>query len=177
MTLDQYIDSLRGSRVTVVGIGVSNRPLLRLLLDHGVDVIARDKRTREKLGEEEAASLEAQGCRLRLGEEYLSDLTEDVIFRTPGLHPFTPELAAAKARGAVLSPSVEAATTDQILPMVAHNIGLGFVPEAFAAEAIRKGIVFRIRLDEELPSRQICIVRDKRRPLSMPALALCRMLS
>ena len=108
MTLDEYIDSLRGSRVAVVGIGVSNRPLLRLLLGHGVDVTARDKRTREKLGEEEAASLESLGCHLRLGEDYLADLTEDVIFRTPGLHPFTPELAAARARGAVLTSEMEA---------------------------------------------------------------------
>ena len=53
MTLDQYIDSLHGSRTAVVGLGVSNRPLLRLLLSRGVDVTVRDK----KMGEEEAASL------------------------------------------------------------------------------------------------------------------------
>ena len=104
MTLDQYIDSLHGSRVTVVGLGVSNRPLLRLLLGGGVDVTVRDK----KLGEEEAASLEAQGCKVRRGPEYLSDLTEDVIFRTPGLLPTAPQLVAAAAKGTVLTSEMEA---------------------------------------------------------------------
>ena len=32
MTLDSYINELKGRRIAVLGIGVSNRPLLRLLL-------------------------------------------------------------------------------------------------------------------------------------------------
>ena len=56
MTLDEYIDSLRGSRVAVVGLGVSNRPLLQLLLSHGVDVTVRDKRSGEQFGEKEKPS-------------------------------------------------------------------------------------------------------------------------
>ena len=108
MTLDSYIDGLKGKSIAVVGVGVSNRPLIGLLLDHGCSVCARDKRTREALGEETAAALEKAGCRLRLGEDYLGELTEDVIFRTPGLHPFTPALAAAKERGAVLTSEMEA---------------------------------------------------------------------
>ena len=108
MTLDSYIESLRGKSIAVIGLGVSNRPLLRLLLDAGYAVTVRDKRTEEKFGADEAAALEKAGCRLVLGEGYLSDLSEDVIFRTPGLHPFTPELAAAKERGAVLTSEMEA---------------------------------------------------------------------
>ena len=59
MTLDEYMNSLRGVSVAVVGLGVSNRPLLRLLLAAGAKVTVRDK----KLGEEQAAALEAQGWR------------------------------------------------------------------------------------------------------------------
>ena len=108
MTLESYIDGLKGRRIAVVGLGVSNLLLLELLLSAGCDVTARDRRTREAFGEEAAKKLEKAGCRLVLGEDYLSDLTEDVIFRTPGLHPFTPALAAAKARGAVLTSEMEA---------------------------------------------------------------------
>lgn len=108
MTLGSYIDGLRGKSIAVIGLGVSNRPLLKLLLDAGCDVTARDARTPEKLGEEYARELEEAGCRLVLGTGYLEDLTEDVIFRTPGLHPFTPALAQAKARGAVLTSEMEA---------------------------------------------------------------------
>ena len=50
MTLDSYIQSLRGKSIAVIGLGVSNRPLLRLLLDAGYTVTVRDKRTREALG-------------------------------------------------------------------------------------------------------------------------------
>ena len=108
MTLKNYISSLAGKRIAVVGLGVSNRPLLKLLLEAGCDVTARDRTDRVKLGEGFAAELESAGCRLVLGEGYLDDLKEDVIFRTPGLHPFKPELAAAKAGGAVLTSEMEA---------------------------------------------------------------------
>ena len=84
MTLDSYINGLKGRSIAVIGVGVSNRPLLKLLLDAGCDVTARDARNREKLGEELSAELEQAGCRLRLGEDYLGELDEDVIFRTPG---------------------------------------------------------------------------------------------
>lgn len=87
MTLDSYIQSLRGKSIAVIGLGVSNRPLLRLLLDAGYTVTVRDKRTREALGEDEAAALEAAGCRLVLGDGYLAGITEDVIFRTRAFTP------------------------------------------------------------------------------------------
>ena len=108
MTLKSYISSLVGKKIAVIGIGVSNRPLLKLLLDAGCDVTARDKSDRAKLGEETAAALERAGCRLRLGEDYMEDLTEDVIFRPPGMHPFQPALAAARERGAVVTSEMEA---------------------------------------------------------------------
>ena len=108
MTLDSYIAGLKGKRIAVVGLGVSNMPLLRTLLSAGCCVTARDRRTEEAFGTEEAARLRAAGCALRLGPDYLEDLSEDVIFRTPGLHPFTPQLAEAKERGAVLTSEMEA---------------------------------------------------------------------
>ena len=43
MTLQEYIASLRGRTVAVIGIGVSNTPLLRLLLREGIAVTACDR--------------------------------------------------------------------------------------------------------------------------------------
>jgi len=54
-----------------------------------------------------AEELEAKGCRLQLGEDYLRDLTEDVIFRTPGMRPDLPELTAAVERGSELTSEME----------------------------------------------------------------------
>jgi UDP-N-acetylmuramoylalanine--D-glutamate ligase len=83
MTIDEYIQSLKDKRVAVIGIGVSNEPLIRLLLENGVEVTARDRAEREGLGGA-ALALEKLGARLVLGGNYLESLTEDVIFRTPG---------------------------------------------------------------------------------------------
>ena len=107
MTLQEYIASLRGRTVAVIGIGVSNTPLLRLLLREGIAVTACDRSDRAKLGAL-AEELEAAGAVLRLGDGYLQGLDQDVIFRTPGLRPDVPELEAARARGSVITSEMEA---------------------------------------------------------------------
>ena len=104
MTRQEYLRSLGGKRVAVIGIGVSNRPLLRLLLEEGIDVTACDKKKRAELGPL-GDELEAAGCKLRLGPDYLAGLDQDVIFRTPGLHPR--HLAEAAARGSVITSEME----------------------------------------------------------------------
>lgn len=104
MTLHDYLNTLQGKRVAVTGIGISNRPLLKLLLDAGIDVTACDKKDREALGPL-GGELENAGCRLRLGPDYLEGLDHDVIFRTPGLHPRF--LEEARARGSVVTSEME----------------------------------------------------------------------
>ena len=106
MTLRDYIESLRHKTVAIIGIGVSNTPLLELLLAEGIRVTACDKRSREQMGEQ-AEHLEQLGCELHLGADYLKDLDADVIFRTPGLRPDVPEIAACMDRGAVLTSEME----------------------------------------------------------------------
>ena len=106
MTLRDYIESLRHKTVAIIGIGVSNTPLLELLLAEGIRVTACDKRSREQMGEQ-AEHLEQLGCELHLGADYLKDLDADVIFRTPGLRPDVPEIAACVDRGAVLTSEME----------------------------------------------------------------------
>ena len=107
MTLREYVDSLQNKTVAVLGIGVSNTPLVRLLLDSGIRVTACDRRAREELGAL-PDELERAGCGLRLGPDYLKGLHEDVIFRTPGLRPDVPQIAAAVADGSVLTSEMEA---------------------------------------------------------------------
>lgn len=106
MRFEEYLSSLQNKTVAVIGIGVSNRPLIELLLSRGVAVTACDKKDRAALGPL-AEELEGKGCRLRLGPDYLKDLTEDVIFRTPGMRPDLPELTAAVERGSELTSEME----------------------------------------------------------------------
>ena len=107
MTLREYVDSLRNKTVAVLCVGVSNTPLVRLLLQNGVSVAVCDKLTRQQMGAL-ADELERGGCTLRLGPDYLEGLHEDVIFRTPGLRPDMPQIAAAVSGGSVLTSEMEA---------------------------------------------------------------------
>lgn len=105
--LDAYFSNLKNKRVLVLGVGVSNRPLVRLLLRYGIDVTCCDKTPREKL-DAEVLELEAQGAKLHLGDGYLDGLSGDVVFRTPGLHPDTPQIKALRESGAVITSEMEA---------------------------------------------------------------------
>ena len=103
---DTYFKEMKGKRIAVLGLGVSNRPLVRLLLQYGCDVVGCDKTPREKL-DVEVLQLEQQGCKLRTGEEYLDDLTADVVFRTPGMHPGNPALVSLRDDGTLVTSEME----------------------------------------------------------------------
>ena len=106
MTLTEYLDSIRDRRITVLGAGVSNMPLIGLLLSHGCDVTVCDQRSAEQMGAD-AERLASLGAKLRLGADYLEHIDGELIFRTPGLMPFEPHLAAAKERGAIITSEME----------------------------------------------------------------------
>ena len=106
MNFEEYLNSLQKKTVAVIGIGVSNQPLIQLLAGRGIAVTACDKKDRTALGGM-ADNLENQGVTLQLGADFLKDLTEDVIFRTPGMRPDLPELLAAQAGGSVLTSEME----------------------------------------------------------------------
>lgn len=101
------MDRLKGKRVLVLGLGVSNRPLVRLLLQHGAEVTGCDRTPREKL-DDEVLELERMGAKLHLGDGYLENISGDVAFRTPGLHPDKPELCALRAAGTHITSEMEA---------------------------------------------------------------------
>ncbi len=77
MELSACLASMKDKSIAVLGYGISNRPLVELLLSAGLRVTVRDK----------GVLPEIPGARCISGEGYLDGLTEDVIFRTPGLRP------------------------------------------------------------------------------------------
>ncbi len=103
---DTYFAGLRGKNIAVLGLGVSNRPLVRLLLSYGCSVTGCDKVPREKL-DAEVLELEKCGCRLQVGAGYLEGLTADVVFRTPGMHPHNPALRTLQENGAQITSEME----------------------------------------------------------------------
>jgi UDP-N-acetylmuramoylalanine--D-glutamate ligase len=101
-----YFNNLRGKRIAVLGLGVSNRPLVRLLLSFGCDVTGCDRTPREKL-DGEVLALEEYGCKLSVGEGYLDGLEADLVFRTPGMHPDNPGIAALREKGAKVTSEMD----------------------------------------------------------------------
>lgn len=79
------------------------------------------------------------------------------------------------AYGLEFLPDIEAATADQILPMVKNGLGIGFVPEAFAQDDILSGSIIPICLETPVPKRTICLLKQENQVLSLAAKELERM--
>ncbi len=103
----EFKDFIKYKKVAVVGIGVSNRPLIKFLVKLGAKVTAFDKKHREKLGSI-SAELEEIGVDLVLGENYLDKLDGyDVIFKTPSMRIDRLEFVKAKEAGAYITSEME----------------------------------------------------------------------
>ena len=103
--IESFKKGIEGKKVALVGMGISNRAAVDFLLSCGVVLTARDKS--DAPDDETAEFLTARGVRMVYGDGYLSELDEDVIFKSPGIRYDVPELLAARARGAVVTSEME----------------------------------------------------------------------
>lgn len=98
---------IKGKNVAVVGIGVSNIPLINFLVKLGAKVTAFDMKTEEDLGEL-AIDFKRKGVTLILGEGYLDKLTGfEVVFKTPSMRIDGEALVRAKNEGAYITSEME----------------------------------------------------------------------
>ena len=98
---------IKGKNVAVVGIGVSNRPLINFLVELGAKVSAFDKKTEKELGNV-VTDLKNKGVTLVLGEGYLDKLTGfEVVFKTPSMRIDSEALVKAKEEGAYITSEME----------------------------------------------------------------------
>lgn len=104
--LTDYLQRICGKRIAVIGAGVSNTPLIIMLRNAGLPVTVHDKKTASELGDR-YRELAGLGVSFVLGEDYLDYLTEDIVFRTPGLHPNHPALKEVRARGGIVKSEMD----------------------------------------------------------------------
>ena len=91
-----------GAPVAVFGYGVSNRPLVSLLVQMGAQVHVYDKKPPEQLHEQSRQDA-AAGVRFYQDADELPLEQVRVVFRSPGVHPDTPALARARRNGALIT--------------------------------------------------------------------------
>ena len=161
MTLDEYVEGIKGKRIAVLGIGVSNVPLIELLCAHGCDVTACDMRTREQM-EGEAERLEALGAKLKLGPDYLEGLDHDILFRTPGLMPFDPHLEAAKAHGSLLTSEMEVFLALCPCKVIAITGSDGKTTTSTIIAELLKASDYRVHLGGNIGNPLLCEIPDMR---------------
>ncbi len=101
-----YFDSLKGKEIAVVGLGVSHRPLIDLLVREGLNVTAYDRKSMEDLGDF-GREFAKKGVKFVLGEGYLDSLSADIVFKTPGMRGDLPPLEKARNAGAVVTSEME----------------------------------------------------------------------
>ena len=106
MDYKQFFEQIKGKKIAMCGIGISNTPLIMNFLQMGAKVYACDRRSKEMIGET-AEKIEKAGAILRLGEDYLQNLEVDVIFRTPGMNWNLPELETARKKGIAVTSEME----------------------------------------------------------------------
>lgn len=106
MNIEEFKKSVKGKKIAVIGIGISNRPLIKYLKEAGAVVTAYDKRTKEELGEV-FKEMSALGVEMVLGDNYLDKLEGEIIFKTPGLRFDNPALLKARAQGSIVTSEME----------------------------------------------------------------------
>ena len=71
--------------------------------------------------------------------------------------------------GLSFSPSVEAATADQILPLVMNNFGVGFIPKEFLENIQSDNVIHTLKLKDAIPQRSVCLIKRTGFSLSVAA--------
>ena len=106
--LTDFINYLKDKKVLILGIGVSNLPLLDYLHNHNIKTYIRDKKKLEDLSDEVREKIQNYNIECVLGDNYLDDLTEyDVIFRSPSILPNIKALNDAQNNGVYVTTEIE----------------------------------------------------------------------
>ena len=106
--LEEFNNYLDGRRVAIIGLGVSNIPLIEYMHEIGAEVVVFDNREIDKIDVEIMNKVICYDMEYSLGENYLSKLVDfDIIFRSPSCLPSNPALLLEASRGAIVTSEIE----------------------------------------------------------------------
>lgn len=106
--LEEFNNFLNNRKVAVIGLGVSNLPLLDYLHDKKAKVTVFDQRTIDEIPKETMDKITEYAFEFSLGQFYLNKLKGfELVFRSPSCLPTVPELVEAEKNGAIVTTEVE----------------------------------------------------------------------
>ena len=106
--LEELNEFLSKSKVAIIGLGVSNIPLLDYMHNLNANVTVFDDRTMDKLSNEVVNKVTRYGFKTSLGSDSLKNLNGfNIIFRAPSCMPTKPELVAEQQNGAIVTTEIE----------------------------------------------------------------------
>lgn len=104
----EFNNYLKGRKVAIIGLGVSNIPLIDYLHDYKSNVTIFDGREIDNIEKCTLDKIVNYGMKFYFGKNYLENLIGfDIIFRSPSCLPTTPELIEEAKRGAIITTEVE----------------------------------------------------------------------
>lgn len=106
--LEEFNKYIKGKKVAIIGLGVSNIPLLEYLYKLQAEVTILDTKTVEIIDKKALGRVYEYNMKIFLGKDCLSKLIGfDIIFRSPSCMPTKPEIQKELARGAILTSEIE----------------------------------------------------------------------
>lgn len=74
-----------------------------------------------------------------------------------------------RKHGLDFTPNIEVSTSNQILPIVENDLGIGFIPSSFVEQELVNGKIYKLETEETIPPRDICLIKRSDSPLSIAA--------
>lgn len=106
--LEEFEDYLDGRRVAIVGLGVSNIPLIEYMHEVGAETVVFDSRELDQIDGNIIDKVILYDMEYSLGPNYLEKLVDfDIIFRSPSMLPTHPALQLEASRGAIVTTEIE----------------------------------------------------------------------
>ena len=106
--LEEFNNYLKGRKVAVIGLGVSNIPLISYLYDLKSEVTLFDNKEIDQIDNDLINQIIDYGMNFSFEKDYLKKLEGfDIIFRSPSCLPTVPELVKEAERGAIITTEVE----------------------------------------------------------------------
>lgn len=106
--LENFKQSIKNKKIAIIGLGVSNIPLIDYLYKIDADIVVFDKREEKDIDKTGVDKLNKYNIKLYSGKDNLKELKGfDIIFRSPSCRLDLPEIEEELERGATVTSEID----------------------------------------------------------------------